>query len=340
MRILMTGATGFVGTTTVPMLLEAGHQLRLLLRQPDRLAKSWRDHPQVEWVQGAMDRPESLDGICRGVDAVLHVAGVLCPKRSREFLPVNVEGTRHLAQDCRQQAPKARFVLISSLAASGPGRPRRDQDPAQPVSAYGHSKLAGEQALAAAGLEDWVVLRPPAVYGPGDDGFLPYFQSAASGMPMLIPAGGTAHLSMIHVRDLAAAMKAALECPRPLAGPRLHVCHPEEVGLESLLAGIAAAVGRPCRTLPVPFPVVRALAGLVSPWRLLTGKPKYLSLDKVRELRQPAWCCDPSGAAKLLGWKAEIDVESGLLETARAYVQMGALKLRGEAPWSQAAANS
>ncbi len=147
--IAITGATGFVGGHLIRAARERGYELRALTR-------GWRP-PQdgIDWVEGALDRPEALHKLARGADAVVHIAGLINAPDRAGFAAVNVAGTAAMI-DAARRAGVRRFVHISSLAAREPS-----------LSDYGWSKAKAERLVAASGL-DWTILRPPAVYGPGD----------------------------------------------------------------------------------------------------------------------------------------------------------------------------
>lgn len=324
MRVLLTGGTGFIGAAAARALSGRGHALRVLVRDPAR----YHGPPAEAW-RGSLQDPASLRGIAAGLDGVLHLAGLIAARSESEFLEVNARGSALLAAEVQRDAPAARFVQVSSLAATGPGDPVSDDTPPQPVSAYGRSKLAGERALAQVGLANYVVVRPPAVYGPGDQAFLPFFRAAAARRPVPLPAGRLQRISLVHVHDLVDALLAALETPGLRCGAVYHVAHPQALRPEQLLEQIGAATGGRGRVVRVPVALPWALAGLLSPLRRLTGWPRYLSLDKLREFTAPAWHCDAAGARRDLRWSARRDFASGLAETVAEYRRAGLLRLDG-----------
>ena len=322
MRVAVTGGTGFVGGAVLRRLLGRGDTVRALVRDPDRLVPELRSRPGLELHRGSLTRIDSLHGFVQEVDAVVHIAGLISARGPREYLSVNAGGTESLARLCQRASPQARWVQLSSLAATGPGDPVHDDDKEKPVSAYGRSKLAGEEALPRAGLASWVALRPPAVYGPGDRSLLPFFRLVDQGRAVVFPSGGPQRLSVIHVDDLADAIAAALDRPA-VSGRAFHVAHPEVIALPDFLDAIGAAVGRPPQLRRVPATLAWGLAAVVEPWRRLTGRPRFLSWDKMREVTAPGWACDVQGIEAALGWRARIGLEEGLADTVRAYREAG-----------------
>jgi uncharacterized protein YbjT (DUF2867 family) len=183
-RWFVTGATGFIGTTLIEQLLARGDEVRALVRDVGRASELRA--MGADLVRGDVARPDSLAEAVPDVDVVVHLAGIVKAVSRAEFFSVNVEGTRSLARVVARSA-RAKFVLVSSLAAAGPstpGRPRVETDRPAPVSIYGQSKLAAEDALRAfAPTLDASIIRPPIVYGPRDKEFLPsLFRLARTGV--------------------------------------------------------------------------------------------------------------------------------------------------------------
>src|SRR5688500_13403679 len=147
--LAVTGGTGFVGGHLMRAARAEGYELRALTR-------GWRPPEDgIDWIDGALDRTDCLAKLCEGADAVVHVAGLINASSRAAFEAVNVAGTAHMI-DAARGAGVRRFLHVSSLAAREPG-----------LSEYGRSKARSERIVAASGL-DWTIIRPPAVYGPGD----------------------------------------------------------------------------------------------------------------------------------------------------------------------------
>src|SRR5687768_8727791 len=186
--LAVTGGTGFVGSHLLRLALVEGYDLRALTR-------GWKPpEDEIAWVDGALDRPETLLKLAAGSDAVIHIAGMINGSRAG-FEAVNVAGTASMIDAARKAGVK-RFVHISSLAAREPK-----------LSAYGWSKARSERLVAASGL-DWTIVRPPAVYGPGDRETFELFKMARRGLVALPPRG---RFSVIHVEDLCRLILALLD---------------------------------------------------------------------------------------------------------------------------------
>jgi len=325
MTVLVTGATGFVGRHVAEELARAGRAVRCLARPAAET--SHLEAAGFEVVRGEMLDQESLNAAVRGVDAVVHVAGLISARSFTEMRGVNVEGVTRIATACARtkDAPR-RFVLISSLAASGPSRAGRavlEDDPPRPISRYGLTKLLGERAARRA-LPPSVpltVIRPPAVYGPFDRGIHGFFDAASRGVSLRI---GTAprRVSIVHGEDLAVGVRLALDAD-VAAGRTYFVADPGACTIDELLARICAAVGRRAVRVRVPEPALRVLGALaeeVARWR---GERPLFSRDKVAEFLAPGWVCDPGRAMRELGWRPARPLDEGLAATARWYRERG-----------------
>ena len=181
MSLAVTGGTGFVGRRLIQLAAERGHEVRALTRRPQE------PRDGVEWIEGSLENREALEGLVTESDAVIHVAGVINAPDAAGFEAGNVTGTLAMLA-AATAAGTRRFVHVSSLAAREPK-----------LSQYGASKARSEELVQGSGL-DWIIVRPPAVYGPGDKETLELFKMAKSGLILLPPRG---RLSLIHFDDLA-----------------------------------------------------------------------------------------------------------------------------------------
>ncbi len=321
--LLVTGASGFVGSHVVEACSAGGLRLRALVRRPEDVARLER--LGVSCVRGSLEDREALEGAIQGVDGVLHLAAATRARSLEGYARTNATGTRAVVEAMLSvRARPRRLVYLSSLAAAGPsadGRPITPDDPPKPLTAYGRTKLAGERVCeAAAGEMEIVILRAPAVYGPRDRDVLRFFRMARKGV-LLLPAGPVRTLQMVHASDLARAL--LLAATTQGAGGTYHIAEARSYAWEEVARLIASAVGREAHILRVP-PRMVLIAGLMSETLSgLVGRSTIFNRDKVRELLAPAWLCETSLARRDLGFEAEIPLAVGLSGTAAWYRDHG-----------------
>lgn len=300
MRLAITGATGFVGKRLVDRALAAGHEVAALTRRPQPARAG------VDWVSGALETPDALAALLRGADAAIHVAGVVNAPDRPAFELGNVGGTRAVLA-AAEAAPVRRFVHVSSLAAREPG-----------LSAYGWSKSAAE-GLVTGSATDWDIVRPPAVYGPGDMDMRDLFRMAKRGLALLPPGG---RMSAIHVDDLARLLVALAEQPGARA-----TYEPDDGILggwshADFAQAIGAAVGRRVRTVSLPRRLLDAGARIDA---LVRGPGARLTPDRVSYLCHPDWIADPARRPPPALWTPAIPTPEGLADTAAWYRARGLL---------------
>lgn len=325
MKVLLTGANGFVGSHLLERLLEAGLATRLLLR-PSSDLRFIEDHlPRVEVERGGLDDPHTLRRAVAGVTHVLHCAGATKALTPEGLLAVNEAGTRHLVDAVNGHSGTVkRLVVLSSLAAAGPGtreHPRREDDPPEPVSQYGRSKLAGEQAVQTACRTEYVLLRPTGVYGPRDLEFLRLFKAARAGVTPLF-GGGRQQLSLVFAPDLAEVAVRSLTSPLP-PQPAVNVAAPEIVTSGELARAVAQACGARCVTVPVPLAALSVICALASGWARLSGRATILAHGKDRELQAAGWVADTTRLEGWLGPVCQTTLASGLATTFAWYRKAG-----------------
>jgi nucleoside-diphosphate-sugar epimerase len=257
-----------------------------------------------------------------GQDTVFHVAGVVSARNEAEFFSANRDGTRNIVA-AAAAGGGPRFVLVSSLAAGGPaprGLPLDGSEPPRPVSAYGRSKLAAEQAVRDSSLP-WVIVRPPIVYGPRDREVLKLFRIARLGVAPVF-GDGAQELSAVHAADLADALIATAQSDRA-RGRTYAACHPEVFTSSQFGRAVGAAMGRSVAALRIPAPIGRALLALTETTARIARRPTILTTDKANEFFQPAWTGDPRPLSRDTGWNAAYDLQHGLTDTYQWYRRAG-----------------
>ncbi|WP_255211410.1 NAD-dependent epimerase/dehydratase family protein [Sphingopyxis granuli] len=299
--LAMTGATGFVGRATLRQAVEAGWHVRALTRR----AQEARDG--VTWIAGALDRADSLTEMVAGADALLHIAGVVNVPTRAAFEAGNAVATANVVEAARGAGVR-RFVHVSSLAAREPG-----------LSHYGWSKARAETIVEASGL-DWTIVRPPAVFGPGDTEMLDLFRMARRGL-MLIPPRG--RISAIYVDELARLL-VALAAERHAGVGQTYEPDDGQPGGWSH-RGFARAIGRAVRrdrvaTLAVPAPLLHAGGRLDMLVRRHRAK---LTADRARYIAHPDWVAAEGACPPPDLWRPAVDTADALAETVRWYRQEG-----------------
>jgi nucleoside-diphosphate-sugar epimerase len=299
MRLALTGGTGFIGAHLVDAALAAGHEVVALTRreQPPR--------ERVTWILGDLHDRSALEQLIEDVDAAIHVAGVIGARTAAAFENGNVFGTLALLAAATAGGVR-RFVHISSLAAREPN-----------LSLYGGSKARAEELVMGSGL-DWSIVRPPAVYGPGDKETLELFRMAKLGV-MLMPRNG--RVSVIHVHDLARLLLALSIFDAPssiLVEP--DDGQPGGWTHRDFARALGEAVGTKPAIISSPGVLLRLAARAD---QLLRREKAKLTVDRAAYFSHRNWVVEPKRAAPKGLWQPEIRTAHGLKSTADWYREAG-----------------
>ncbi len=303
----MTGATGFLGRHLIECARSSGHRVRALTRRPVNA----NTDSQTVWVTGTLDDSAALKTLVAGADVVVHAAGAIKALSRANFFLVNRDGTEAVVSAATGEGVK-RLVLVSSLAAREPT-----------LSPYAASKRAAEMVVEEyADRLDAIILRPPAIYGPGDGETVRLFQMAVNGF-MLAPGHPAARLSLIHVDDVASAVLACCEHPQV---SRLFEIDDGATGgyrWQDLADAAGQAVDRPLKIahLASVFIWILGLAGTLK--GLITRSPAMLTLAKVPELRHPDWVAT---APRPDGWVPRWSLKDGFKDAIDWYSSQNVLK--------------
>jgi dihydroflavonol-4-reductase len=321
-KALVTGATGFVGGHLVDRLLARGDTVTALARSPARAARLAERGVRI--VAGDLANIDAVTDAVRDSHVVYHAAAMLGAPTEAALMVANRDGTINVARCCASLASPPRIVLISSMAAGGPARrdaPRSADGNDQPVTRYGRSKLAAEQALATFTVPQ-CILRPPVVYGPGDhEGFLPLFKSVKFGIAPMF-GDGSMQVSLVHVSDLADAIVLA-GTTAGIESRTFYVNHPEIVTGASIVRTIAHHMHRSPLPVPIPRWAAAITLGLTGMWADVFRQKSILRPDKLHEFYQEAWTADASPFMAATGWQPKLDLEHGIRDTGAWYQKAG-----------------
>jgi len=312
--VLVTGATGFIGSHLVEALLELGNQVRCLVRPSSNL--QWLPRERVALCSASLASGDGLAKALEGAHTVFHLAGATKARTYPEYHRSNVESLRTLLDAVRKHAPGLRrFVYLSSQAAAGPSPAGVMDETAAcaPLTYYGESKLAAEKLLAGYPDIPGVVLRSVSVYGPRDRDFLTLVKSMKLGVAPIL---GTREkrLTFVHVADVVQALILAAKSPAA-AGRTYFITDGRVYTWDETRRIIEKVVGRKALEIRVPLPVIWATAAIADSWSRVTGTATIINLNRMREFRQANWACSSERLQAELKFRPRYDLESGLRQT-------------------------
>ncbi len=300
-KIILTGASGFLGSHIIDILLEKGILVHALLRQSSSLS-NLPDKCRISRVD--FMNPDSMAEDFGGADLVIHAAGATSAASQEEFDRANALVTKNLLIARDKYAQKALFIYISSQAASGPFG-------TGPVTDYGRSKLLGEFAVR--DTENWVIVRPPAIFGSRDPASFPVMKLALRGI-FFSPWINSGGFNLVYVRDLARLITELPDYP-DTAGKTLEPSYGKLFSWKDFHKILEKASGRRIQHVRIP-PVLVHTAGFMSEaLASLTGRTPFFCRDKCRELLAREWPQEEGLTYRLTGWEPAIPVEEAMKKT-------------------------
>lgn len=301
--IAVTGATGFIGRSICSQLLAHDYSIRALIRSSRKT--SLRALADAEIVRGELADQNSLRRLVSGTDAVIHCAGSVRGATQAQFDRVNVDGMRNLLHAIKASETTPRLLSISSLAAREPQ-----------LSFYATSKHRAEQLLKNEGGDiAWTILRPPAVYGPGDRELLPLFRLLGHGVALT--AGlPTARFSMLYIDDLSYAVIAWLRSDPIVQGIfAIDDGHPEGYDWHDIARIVGELCNRKVRIVQAASWLLDLPAWVNSRIGAVFGSAPMLTPEKLRELRHHDWVCDGTEFQQVVNWGPKVRLREGLRAT-------------------------
>lgn len=299
--IALTGATGFLGGHVLQELVDNGYGVKALTRRPQK------DRPNVEWIEGSLDDPESLRRLVSGSDILMHLAGLTKALNRDIFFDVNVGGSKSLF-NAAQDADVDHVVHVSSMAAREPR-----------LSHYGASKAGADLLLTARKWSfSWTIVRPPAIYGPGDKEILKLLKATRYGV-LPAPGGTKNRFSMIHAADLAKALVALCDKSNGQAIVEIDDGMTGGYTVSDVAKAMPDGGGQKTRTIPVPFPLLGTIGAVNGLIARVINRPAMLTLSTANYLCHPDWTVKEPRRFKHANWSPQFDLKAGLLDTIEWY---------------------
>lgn len=308
MQLAVTGCTGFLGGHVVRLGLEAGHQVRALIRKPEQEARF--SGQGIEFVHGDMNNLHALQALVKHADAIIHIAGAIKAWTRADIVAVNAGGTANLVKVAQEHAPEARFVHTSSVTAREPQ-----------LSDYAFSKWEAERQAAQFGANT-AIIRPNAIYGPGDTETLQVFQIAQKPVQPVL-AMPDARIAMIHAEDAARALLNFCDPQTPAGTFEIADDRQDGYGWAEIVKLAVGSVGGTYRPVSIPSGILPFTGWVSEVLGRFGATPPIFTRGKVREMLHGNWAVQDDLAPPEQVWKARIPVEQGFAQTIAWYRVQG-----------------
>jgi nucleoside-diphosphate-sugar epimerase len=299
----VTGATGFVGGHLITALAKAGYHVRALTRRPQE------QQDNITWISGDLKNTEALEELTKDVDVIYHLAGVVKAKNYEGFAQVNIDAVPRIVKIAINNAPKAHFILLSSLTAREPQ-----------LSDYAMTKYLGENALTDnIAHMPWTILRPPGIYGPNDYEILKLFKGIKARIGA-IPGSKENRISIIYIKDLADALVLTAH-EKNAFSKTLDIDDGHKNGYSvSQFVSLAAEI-LDIRIVKVTIPkfLLKFFGYLNYLFSHIFGYVPMVTHKKVNELCFPDWICKDDHAMNFTKWEPKVKLKTGLEKTLKWY---------------------
>jgi nucleoside-diphosphate-sugar epimerase len=325
MKVLVTGATGFIGSYVAEKLLEKGYNVRCLIRKTSNLR--WIKDKNYELIEGSLSDINSLENATKDIDYIYHIAGNTSAKNIDEYIAGNCKGTTNLIEASLKNAPNIkRFIYVSSQTACGPAlserEPTDENSPLNPITDYGYSKKLAEEAIKTY-IEKipFTIIRPPAVYGPRDTEIYSIFKMIKSGLCCYM-GFNKKMLSLVHIYDLADGIINSAETNSTL-GKTYFITSESFYTWHQIYNIIKKELNKKI-TLNIYLPhflvlTAGAITGFIGSF---AKKPPVFNYQKGIDFIQQYWICSSKSATKDFGYRQKVSLEDGIKNTIKWYKDM------------------
>ncbi len=330
-NILITGASGFIGSFLVEEGLKQGYQVYAGIRKSS--SREYLQDSRIQFIEFDFSTTEKVTETLESCkknnlrfDYIVHNAGLTKARKKEDFHNVNCLNTVHFIEALMQtgMVPE-KFIFVSSLAAYGPGNPLTGEpvrlaDEPKPIELYGKSKLAAERYITSLNDFPWLIVRPTGVYGPKEKDYFVFFQTISRGMEPYIGFKKQI-LTFIYVRDLVRFIFLAMTSVH--VQKAYFVADGKEYPSELFAEITKKALGKKTIRFTVPLFIVKSIAIVGENLAGLWGSIPTLNTDKYNVLRSTNWRCEVEPLERDFGFTAEYDLEKGVGETLTWYKKEG-----------------
>ncbi|MGE5848048.1 MAG: NAD-dependent epimerase/dehydratase family protein [Ignavibacteria bacterium] len=319
---VVTGASGFVGSHLVDLLLKKGHSVKCVTRKTSKL--TWLEGKNIQIYDCGLNNKEELRRAFERADYIFHIAGVVKSKYKEGYFKGNVDTTQILLDAALDNKTLKKFVVVSSLTAAGPavnGKPVDETTECRPITTYGRSKLAQEELTKS--YRDKIpvtICRAPAIYGERDTEILIFFKTFNKGLMTTI-GFNTKSLSLLHVKDLVNGLYLSAVSEKS-AGETYFISSEKFYTWEEVGHITEKVLGKKPLKIKVPHFAVYSIASIAEFFSIFSSKAATLNIEKAKDITQCDWICDTNKAIKDLGYRQEISLEEGIKSTIGWYREM------------------
>lgn len=323
MKVLVTGATGFVGSFTAEYFKKKNFDVRCTIRPTSNLR--WVEGKSFELVEVNFNSVESLRFAVENVDYVVHIAGVIAAKNYKGYLKGNRDATKNILEAVRLFNPNIRkFIFISSQTAVGPAKsldtPVDENSPCHPITNYGKSKFEAEKVVSEySNIFRTTVVRLPAIYGPRDEALVDMFRLAKFGIAPII-GFDSKYISILHCFDAVEGIYLATT-KETSSGEIFFITSKEYYTWDYLIDCMTKATGKKALKIHIPHSVVYLSGFLTQFFGYFSSNPPVFNYEKARDFTQKFWICSHRKSLEKLGFEQKILPENGMQETYNWYLQ-------------------
>jgi len=318
MKVLVTGATGFVGSHVADKLIEKKYDVRCIVRKTSNLR--WVEGKKLQLIEASLSDVSSLEKAVEDVDYVYHVAGSTSARNLDGYMQGNYEGTKNILNATISKAPNLkRFLYVSSQTAAGPAialnKPTTEDMPLHPITNYGRSKKAAEEIVNSNSLNlPITIVRPPAVYGPRDTEIYTIFKMIKMGF-IAYMGFDKKYVSLIHSEDLSRGIIEAAESKKTL-GKTYFISSDEFYTWKQVYEEMKKSFGKKnILSVRLPHPLILAAGAISGFFGRFSAKTPVFNYEKGIDFIQKYWICSTESARKDFSYSQQISLEEGISNT-------------------------